>query len=166
MYHHLDVGFKLNSWKFAENIGIEVSYTQCKNLQVSLKTQKNEDITFCILPNQLYMFSHWIPSYKMSRDIRQCILIYSFELNHIVLSTDKFQLIKEHDQAQNNNLEMHSLMSHSFYTKEFDVRACIVDSVEYKMCSIHYFELLKRLANLYTKYTTFQCQHLQQTNKN
>jgi len=52
LYHH-DIGLKLNSWLFAQNIGIKVSYTLCKNLQVSLKTQKNEENTFCIIPNQL-----------------------------------------------------------------------------------------------------------------
>jgi hypothetical protein len=81
-----------------------------------LKTQKNEENTFYILPNQLYMFSHRISSYKTSKDIKECIPIYSFELNFSALPIDKFQFIEEHDRAQNNILEMHSLMSHSSYT--------------------------------------------------
>jgi len=42
----------------------------------------------------------------------------------------------------------------------------IVDSVEYNMCSLNSFEFSKRLANLYTKYKTLQCQHSQQTTMN
>jgi len=38
----------------------------CKSLQDYLKTQKNEENTTCILPNQLYKFSHRIPLYEMS----------------------------------------------------------------------------------------------------
>jgi len=45
----------------------------------------------CILPNQLYMFSHRISSYKMSRNVKECISLHSFELNPITLLTDKFQ---------------------------------------------------------------------------
>jgi len=45
MWYHRDVGFKLNSWKFAENVDIEVSYTWNKNLQDYLKAQKNEENT-------------------------------------------------------------------------------------------------------------------------
>jgi len=36
---------------------------------------------------------------------------------------------EEHDQTQNNILEMHSCMAHSSYTKKFNVRAWIVDLV-------------------------------------
>jgi len=112
------------------------------------------------------MFLHRIPLYKMTRDRRECIQIYYFELNHIIVPTYKFQLTDQHDQAQNNILEMHSRLSHSSYTKEFNVRTYIVDLEYYKLRYIHFFELSKRLANLYTKYKTLQCQHLQQTNKN
>jgi hypothetical protein len=101
----------------------------CKNLQVSLKTQKNEENTFCILLNKLYMFSHRIPSPKTGRDINECIPIHFFELSLTALSTDKFQLIEEYNQAQNNILEVHSLTSHYSYAREFDVRAFIVELV-------------------------------------
>jgi hypothetical protein len=83
------------------------------------------------------MFSHRIPSYKMSSDEHECIPIYYFELNHRALPTEKFQLTEEHDQAQNKILEMHSCSSHSSYTKEFDVKTYIVDLVEYMLCSLH-----------------------------
>ena len=46
----------------------------------------------------------------MSHHIKECILIYSFELNPTALSTDKFQLTEEHDQAQNDILVAHSHM--------------------------------------------------------
>ena len=101
----------------------------------------------------------------MCHDKKECTSIYSFELNHTALPTDKFQLTEEHDQAQNNILEMHPCSSHSSYIKEFDVRTYITDSVEYNTCSLHSFELLNGLTNLYTKYKILQCQHLQQTNK-
>jgi len=68
----------------------------------------------------------------MSIHNHECIPIYPFELNPTALPTDKLQLTEDHDQAQNNMLEMHYclLHSHSSYTKEFDVRTYIVDSVE------------------------------------
>ena len=103
----------------------------------------------------------------MSIDKTKCSPLYSFELNLTALPTDKFQLTKEHDQTQINILEMHSHLSHSSYTKEFDVRTYIVDSVEYNMCSLNSFKFSKRLENIYTKYmTTLQCQHSQQTTMN
>ena len=90
----------------------------------------------------------------MSNDKKKCIPIYYFELNPTALLTDKFQLTEEHDQAQNNILEVHSLSSHSSYTKEFDVKTYIVDFVEYKLYSLNSFDFSKRLANLYIKYKT------------
>ena len=44
----------------------------------------------------------------MSSDKEESIPIHSFELNLTVLPTDKFQLTEEHDQDQNNILEVHS----------------------------------------------------------
>jgi len=70
----------------------------------------------------------------MSSDEQKCIPIYSFELILTVLPTEKFQLTKEHDQAQNNILEMHSCSSHSSYTKEFDVKTYILELVKYMLC--------------------------------
>jgi len=138
MWHHHDVGFKLNCWKFAENIGIEVSYTSGRDLKRPLKIQKNgRKKNTCILTNQLYKFSHWIPSYRMSSNKKECIPIHYFELNLTALPTDKFQLTEKHDQAQNNILNVHSLTSYSSYTKEFDVKTYIVDLVKYMLCSIH-----------------------------
>jgi len=67
----------------------------------------------------------------MSSDKHRCIPIYSFELNPTPLPTDKFQLTEEHDQAQNNILEMHSCLLHSSYTKEFDVRTYIVSRIQH-----------------------------------
>jgi len=61
----------------------------------------------CILPNQLYRLSQRIPSYKMNSDKKECIPIYSIELNPTAQLADKFQLTEGHGQAQ-NILEMHS----------------------------------------------------------
>jgi len=80
-----------------------------------LKTQKNEENTSHIFYSINYIGSHIkIPSYKMSSDKHECILIHSFELNHTALLTNKFQLIEEHDQAQKIILEMHSRSSHLY----------------------------------------------------
>jgi len=56
---------------FAKNIGIEMSYTSGRDLQCALKIEKNEENNTCILPNQLYRLSHRIPSYRMSRDVKE-----------------------------------------------------------------------------------------------
>lgn len=48
-----------------------------------------------------------------------------------------YQLTDEHNQAQNNIVEVYSLMSHTSYAKEFDLRTFIVDLVEYIMCFLH-----------------------------
>jgi len=66
-----------------------VSYTYCKNLQVSLKTKKNIENTFCIISNQQYSFSHRILSYKMSSDKHEYIPIYFVELTPTALPTNK-----------------------------------------------------------------------------
>jgi len=100
-----------------------VSYTECKDFQRPLKTQKNGYNTCCILPNELYKFSHQIPSCKISRDVKECIPRGWFELKLTALSTDKFQLTEERDQVQ-NILEVHSLMSHLSYTKESNEIFC------------------------------------------
>jgi len=44
----------------------------------------------------------------MSNHTKKCIPTGCFELNLTDLSTDKFQLTEEHDQAQRNILEVHS----------------------------------------------------------
>jgi len=79
----------------------------------------------------------------MSSDVKECIAIHYFELNLTALPTDKFQLTKEHDQAQNNILEVHSLTSHSSYTRKVDMKTYIVDSVKYMLCSLHSFDFSK-----------------------
>ena len=37
-------------------------------MPIPLKTRKNGENIFCILPNELYKFSHQFPPYKMSCD--------------------------------------------------------------------------------------------------
>jgi len=73
----------------------------------------------------------------MSGDVKKCISIHSFVLNSTTLSTDKFQLTEEHDQAKNNILEVHSLTTHPSYSREFNVKTYIVDLVKYILCSLH-----------------------------
>ena len=97
-----------------------MSYTSGKDLQHPLKIQKNEENTTHYSSKS--RLTHRIPSYKMSRDVKEYIPIHSFELNPTALPTEKFQLTEKHDQAQNNFLEVHSLTSHSYYTREFNVK--------------------------------------------
>jgi len=65
----------------------------------------------------------------MSSHKKECNPIYFLELNPTAMLTEKFQLTEEHDQAQNNILEVHSHLWHSSYTKEFDVKTYVVDYV-------------------------------------
>ena len=74
----------------------------------------------------------------MSSDVNECIPIHFFELKPNTLPTDKFQLTEEHDQAQNNILDVHSLTSHSSYTRQFDVKTYIIDLVKCMLCYLHY----------------------------
>jgi hypothetical protein len=74
----------------------------------------------CILHNQLYRFSHQIPSYKMIYHRNECIPRGCFELNFTVLQPDKFQLTEEHDPIQRNLLEVHS----RHHRKECIPRGC------------------------------------------
>jgi len=56
----------------------------------------------------------------MSNHTKECIPRGCFELDLTVLSTDKFQLTEEHDQAQRNLLEVHS----RHHIKECIPRGC------------------------------------------
>jgi hypothetical protein len=58
MWYHHDVGFKLYSSKFAENVGIEVSYTSGIDLQHHLKIQKNEENTTHVFYRIKYIGYH------------------------------------------------------------------------------------------------------------
>jgi len=58
MWYHHDVRFKLNSRKFAQNIGIEVSNTSGRDLQRPLKIQKNEENTTHVFYQINYINSH------------------------------------------------------------------------------------------------------------
>ena len=68
---------------FTENVGIEVAYLSKVNGFVSLfqRTKKIGIITFHVLPNELYRFSHRIPSYKMTGNERKGVPRGSFELD-------------------------------------------------------------------------------------
>jgi len=58
-----------------------------------LKTQKNEENTFCILQNQLYRFLHQISSYKMSVTNVNAFLKCCFKLDQAPLSIKTCQLV-------------------------------------------------------------------------
>ncbi|KAL2325455.1 hypothetical protein Fmac_024513 [Flemingia macrophylla] len=77
---------------FAENVGIAVAYLGKVEGFVSLfqKIRKNEVNMFYVLPNELYRFSHRIPSYKMTGNEREGVPIGSFELDPAALPVNLF----------------------------------------------------------------------------
>ncbi|KAJ1387476.1 hypothetical protein SESBI_39998 [Sesbania bispinosa] len=79
---------------FAENVGIEVAYLGKVNGFISLfqKTEKNGVFIFCVLPNELYRFSHPIPSYKMTGNEREGVPRGSFELDPAALPNNLFEV--------------------------------------------------------------------------
>jgi len=95
--------------------------------------QKNEENTTHVF----YQIKNIGYHIEFPHDVKECIPIHSFELNPTTLPTNNLQLTEEHDQAQNNILEVHSLTPHSSYKREFDVKTYIVDLVEYMLCSLH-----------------------------
>ncbi|XP_061347361.1 uncharacterized protein LOC133292888 [Gastrolobium bilobum] len=68
---------------FAEKVGIEVAYLGKVKGFVSLFqiNEKNGVNLFCVPPNELYRFSHRIPSYKMTGNEREGVPSGSFELD-------------------------------------------------------------------------------------
>nr|KYP74409.1 DnaJ isogeny subfamily B member 12 [Cajanus cajan] len=72
---------------FVENVGIAVAYLGKVKGFVSLfqKIAKNGVNMFYVLPNELYRFSHRIPSYKMTGNEREGVPIGSFELDPAAL---------------------------------------------------------------------------------
>ncbi|AES98890.1 hypothetical protein MTR_5g074170 [Medicago truncatula] len=121
------------------------------NIECEGSRQKKHNT--CILQNQEYRLSHRIPSYKMSSDVKECIPTHSFELNPTALPTNKFQLTEKHDQAQNNILEVHSLMSHTSYTRKFNVKTYIVVS-EHRKSLAAVLEHLKSLCSFILNITS------------
>jgi hypothetical protein len=81
---------------FAENVGIKVAYLCKVRGFISLfeKTGKNGAYTLHILPNELYKFSHQVPSYMMSGDEREDVPKGCFELDTAALPTDIFEAEK------------------------------------------------------------------------
>ncbi|XP_019452238.1 PREDICTED: uncharacterized protein LOC109354295 [Lupinus angustifolius] len=78
---------------FTETIGIEVAYLGKVTGFVSLfqKTKKGTNI-FCVRPNELYRFSHRIPSYKMTGNEKEGVPSGSFELDPAALPSNLFEV--------------------------------------------------------------------------
>ncbi|KAJ1417079.1 hypothetical protein SESBI_16764 [Sesbania bispinosa] len=78
---------------FDENVGIKVTYLGKVKGFVSLfqQTVQNGISLFCVPPNELYRFSHRIPSYKMTGDEREGVPKGSFELDPAGLPNSLFE---------------------------------------------------------------------------
>ncbi|XP_057427585.1 uncharacterized protein LOC130720897 [Lotus japonicus] len=72
---------------FTQDVGIQVAYLVKVEGFVSLfqKAKKNGVNMFCVLPNELYRFSHQIPSYKMTGKERKGVPRGCFELDTAAL---------------------------------------------------------------------------------
>lgn len=80
---------------FDENVGIEVAYLGKLKGFVSLFQQSvlNGISLFCIPPNELYRFSHRIPSCKMTGSEREDVPRGSFELDPAGLPNSIFEVV-------------------------------------------------------------------------
>ena len=94
MWYHYDVEFKLYSWKFAQNVGIEMSYAYRRDLQHPLKTQKNEEDTTRVFYQINYIGYHiefphirWVVT---KRNVFQYIILILILL-HCQLTSFKWQ---------------------------------------------------------------------------
>lgn len=78
---------------FSENVGIEVACLGKVEGFKSLfeRTGKNGENTFCILPKELYRFSHQVPSYKMTGDEKEGVPKGCFELDPAALPANIFE---------------------------------------------------------------------------
>ncbi|XP_020204554.1 uncharacterized protein LOC109789912 [Cajanus cajan] len=108
VFRHWDIGWSSNPEKhseyqfeyvevlsdFAENVGIEVAYLGKLKGFVSLfqRTVLNGISLFCIPPNELYRFSHRVPSYKMTGAEREDVPKGSFELDPAGLPNSLFEV--------------------------------------------------------------------------
>ncbi|RDX79090.1 DnaJ-like subfamily B member 12, partial [Mucuna pruriens] len=108
IFRHWDIGWSSNPEKqseyqfeyvevlsdFDENVGIKVTYLGQLKGFVSLfqQTVLNGISLFCIPPNELYRFSHRIPSYKMTGAEREDVPRGSFELDPAGLPNSLFEV--------------------------------------------------------------------------
>ncbi|TKY45387.1 DnaJ like subfamily B member 14 [Spatholobus suberectus] len=108
IFRHWDIGWSSNPEKhseyqfeyvevlsdFDENVGIKVAYLGKLKGFVSLfqQTVLNGISLFCILPNELYRFSHRIPSYKMTGAERKDVPRGSFEFDPAGLPNGLFEV--------------------------------------------------------------------------
>nr|KYP37731.1 DnaJ isogeny subfamily B member 12 [Cajanus cajan] len=119
VFRHWDIGWSSNPEKhseyqfeyvevlsdFAENVGIEVAYLGKLKGFVSLfqRTVLNGISLFCIPPNELYRFSHRVPSYKMTGAEREDVPKGSFELDPAGLPNSLFEVGMNNGQASTSH---------------------------------------------------------------
>jgi len=79
---------------FSENVGIGVAYLDKVKGFASIfqKTCKNGVDIFYVRPNELYMFSHQVPSYKMSGNEGEGVPRGSFEFDPAALPSNLFEV--------------------------------------------------------------------------
>ncbi|MED6146400.1 hypothetical protein PIB30_034128 [Stylosanthes scabra] len=75
---------------FSENVGIEVAFLSKVEGFISIfqRNEKNGKNTFSVPPNELYQFSHQVPSCKMTGTEREGVPIGSFELDPAAVPLD------------------------------------------------------------------------------
>jgi len=89
---------------FSENVGIAVAYLDKVKGFVSLfqETLATKVVKFYVRPNELYRFSHQVPSYKMSGNEREGVPRGSFEFDPAALPSNLFE------DGDSGNLKMNS----------------------------------------------------------
>ncbi|KAK7337840.1 hypothetical protein VNO77_18427 [Canavalia gladiata] len=135
IFRHWDIGWSSNPEKHSEyqfeyvevlsdfdkNVGIKVAYLGKLKGFVSLfqQTVQNGIRLFFVPPNELYRFSHQIPSYKMTGNEREGVPRGSFELDPAGLPNSLFEVgdpgvVKMEDGMLNNGV---NCLNHEYSCK-------------------------------------------------
>ncbi|KAK7284306.1 hypothetical protein RJT34_19051 [Clitoria ternatea] len=103
---------------FDENVGIEVVYLVKVKGFVSLfqQTMQNRISLFCVPPNELYRFSHQIPSYKMTGNERAGVPKGSVELDPASLPIGLFE-VDDHGDVKMENGMLNNGVNYSCQSK-------------------------------------------------
>ncbi|WCJ43240.1 DNAJ heat shock N-terminal domain-containing protein [Euphorbia peplus] len=92
---------------FTENVGIGVSYLEKVKGFISIfqRDGSGEVLSFTIRPNELYKFSHQIPSFKLTGKEREGVPVGSYELDTAALPSNLCNLADSNEISVPKNLE-------------------------------------------------------------